>query len=171
MASPPSRSTRTAKSLAFVAGASRRRGKTIEVKDKEAVEVSLPKVDGSELISDVKDKFLQIPAPDPGNIVGYEYEEEQQPMVLQDVWMFQREIPGREMHYSLQLPPGWEYKVSWINYSEIKPTQSGSNQWDWVVSDIKAIRQEAEMPPIRRRRRPNGRFFLPSGRRRQQRLQ
>lgn len=123
-------------------------GKDYEVKDKEAIEVSLPKVAGSELISDVKDKFLQIPAPDPGNVVGYEYEEEEQPMVLQDVWMFQREIPARERHYSLQLPAGWEYKALWINYPEIKPTQSGSNQWEWVVSDVKAIRSEPEMPPI-----------------------
>ena len=123
-------------------------GKDYEVKDKEAIEVSLPKIAGSELISDVKDKLLQIPAADPGNIVGYEYEEEEQPMVLQTVWEFQEEIPVRERHFSLQLPPGWEYKVSWINYSEVKPTQSGNNQWEWVVSDIKAIREEAEMPPI-----------------------
>ena len=123
-------------------------GKDYEVKDKEAVEVALPKIDGSELISDVKDKLLQIPAPDPGNIVGYEYEEEEQPLVLQDVWIFQREIPGREMHYALQLPSGWEYKASWINSSEIKPTQNGNNQWEWVVNDVKAIRQEEEMPPI-----------------------
>jgi len=123
-------------------------GKDYEVKDKEAIEVSLPKIAGSELISDVKDKLLQIPAADPGNVVGYEYEEEEQPMVLQSVWMFQREIPTREAHYSLQLPAGWEYKATWINYSESQPTQSGSNQWDWVVSDVKAIRPEAEMPPF-----------------------
>src|SRR6266567_6249885 len=123
-------------------------GKDYEVKDKEAVEISLPKIQGSELISDVKDKLLRIPAADPGNIVGYEYEEEEQPMVLQDVWVFQREIPGRELHYSLQLPPGWEYKASWINYPETKPTQGGNNQWEWMVSDIKGIRKEADMPPI-----------------------
>jgi hypothetical protein len=123
-------------------------GKDYEVKDKEAVVVALPKVDGSELISDVKDKLLQIPAPDPGNIIGYEYEEEEQPMVLQAVWHFQREIPGHEFHYSLQLPAGWEYKASWINYSEAKPTQAGNNQWEWVVNDVKAIRKEVEMPPI-----------------------
>jgi len=123
-------------------------GKDYEVKDKEAVEVALPKIAGSELISDVKEKLLQIPAPDPGSIVGYEYEEDEQPMVLQDVWVFQREIPGRELHYSLQLPSGWEYKASWINYPEIKPTQSGNNQWEWVISDVKGIRKEAEMPPI-----------------------
>jgi len=123
-------------------------GKDYEVKDKEAVEVALLKIEGSELISDVKDKLLQIPAPDPGNIVGYEYEEDEQPMVLQDMWMFQREVPGRELHYSLQLPAGWEYRASWINYSEIKPRQIGNNQWEWVVSDVKAIRKEEEMPPI-----------------------
>src|SRR6266567_1404005 len=123
-------------------------GKDYEVKDKEAVEISLPKIQGSELISDVKDKLLRIPAADPGSIVGYEYEEEEQPMVLQDVWVFQREIPGRELHYSLQLPPGWEYKAPWINYLETKPTQRGNNQWEWVVSDIKGIRKEADMPPI-----------------------
>jgi hypothetical protein len=123
-------------------------GKDYEVKDKEAVEIALPKIAGSELISDVKEKLLQIPAPDPGSIVGYEYEEDEQPMVLQDVWVFQHEVPGRESHYSLQLPPGWEYKTSWINYSEIKPTQSGSNQWEWVIGDVKGIRKEEEMPPI-----------------------
>jgi hypothetical protein len=123
-------------------------GKDYEVKDKEALEIALPKVAGSELISDVKEKLLRIPAADPGSIIGYEYEEEEQPMVLQNVWVFQREIPGRELHYSLQLPSGWEYKASWINYSETKPTASGNNQWDWVVSDVKGIREEPEMPPI-----------------------
>jgi hypothetical protein len=123
-------------------------GKDYEVKDKEAVEVALPKIAGSELISDVKEKRLQIPAPDPGSVVGYEYEEDEQPMVLQDVWMFQREIPGRELHYSLQLPSGWEYKASWINSAEIKPAPGGNNHWEWVMNDVKGIRKEAEMPPI-----------------------
>src|SRR5262245_11848546 len=48
-------------------------GKDYEVKDKEAVEVSPPMVQGGELIDDVKAKLLRIPAPDPGNIAGSEY--------------------------------------------------------------------------------------------------
>jgi len=122
-------------------------GKDYEVKDKEAVEIAMPKVDGGELISDVRDKVLQIPAPDPGNIIGYEYEKEEQPMVLQQVWDFQREIPVRESHYSLQLPPGWAYKALWFNYPETKPTENGT-QLQWTISDVKSIREEADMPPL-----------------------
>ena len=121
-------------------------GKDYEVKDKEAMEISLPKIDGSELVSDVKDKLLRIPAADPGNIVGYEYEEEEQPFVLQDVWHFQESNPVREAHYTLQLPPGWEYKATWMNYPEAKPAQSG-NQSQWVVSEVKGIKHEDNMPP------------------------
>src|SRR5438876_10639327 len=123
-------------------------GKDYEVKDKDAMEVSLPKIEGSELITDVKDKVLRIPSSDPGNIIGYEYEVEEQPMVLQDIWYFQEENPGRESHYSLQLPPNWEYKAMWLNYPEVKPSQAGSREWHWVVSDLKAIRKEDAMPPM-----------------------
>jgi uncharacterized protein DUF3857/transglutaminase superfamily protein len=124
-------------------------GKNYEVKDNEAVEIALPKIEGSELISDVRAKLVQIPAPDPGNVLGYEYEQEEQPLVLQDTWDFQREIPVGETHYSLQLPAGWEYKSSWVNHEEAKPTQAGGNQWHWALSDVKAIRREADMPPMR----------------------
>ncbi len=123
-------------------------GKDYEVKDKEAVEIALPKVDGSELITDVRDKLIRIPAPDPGNIIGYEYELEEQPLVLQDEWIFQEASPGRENHYSLQLPPGWEYKASWLNHADVSPVQSGNNQWQWTVTDVKGIREEEDMPPM-----------------------
>ena len=124
-------------------------GKDYEVKDKDAMEVSLPKIEGSELITDVKEKVLRIPAPDPGNIVGYEYEVEEQPLVLQDTWHFQSEVPARERHYSLQLPAGWEYKASWLNYPQAEPSQAGNGRWQWAVSDLKAIRKEDQMPPLK----------------------
>jgi len=122
-------------------------GKDYEVKDKDGMEVSLPKIEGSELVSDVKAKLLKIPASDPGNIVGYEYEREIRPFVLQDFWSFQGEIPVRESHYSLQLPTGWAYRASWINHPELKPNEAGG-QLQWAVSDQKEIRREEDMPPI-----------------------
>ena len=138
-------------------------GKDYEVKDKDAVEVALPAIAGAELVSDVRAKVVRIPAPDPGNIIGYEYEEEYRPLVLQDVWYFQGSYPAREEHYTLQLPVGWEYKASWLNHAEVAVTQAGANQWQWVVSGIPGIRSEDYMPP---RRGVEGQMilsFVPAG--------
>jgi transglutaminase-like putative cysteine protease len=119
-------------------------GRDYEVKDKDAVDRS---PFGSE-ITDVKYRMLAIPAPEVGNIVGYEYEVEDKPIFLQDIWQFQQPDPVRESRYTLQLPPGWEFKASWLNYPEVKPTQTGSNSWQWVVSNVKEIRHEPFMPPL-----------------------
>jgi hypothetical protein len=121
-------------------------GKDFEIKEKDATESSA--TEGFEVFSDIKYKQLKIPAPDPGNVVGYEYEVEEQPFFLQDTWYLQREDPVREAHFSLQLPPGWEYRASWLFYPEVKPTESG-NLSQWVVSDVKGIRDEPDMPPYR----------------------
>lgn len=122
-------------------------GKDYEVKDKEAIEVALPHIADSNLVDDVRAKLMRIPAADPGNVVGYEYEMEERPLLLQDVWRFQREVPVRETHFNLQLPQGWAYKANWINFPEAKPTEAGG-QLQWSVSDIKAIREESQMPPF-----------------------
>src|ERR1700727_41648 len=121
-------------------------GKDYEVKDRDAVDRA---VNEGFLMDDTKFRVLTIPAADPGNIVGYEYELEEKPFFLQDMWHFQEHDPVRESHYSLQLPAGWEFKASWLNHAEIKPTTSGNNLWQWTVNDVKGIRGEPAMPPIR----------------------
>ena len=124
-------------------------GKDYEVKDKDSVERAYLEVEGGDLISDLKVKLLRIPASDPGNVVGYEYEIEENPLVLQEEWLFQQAVPSRESHYSLQLPAGWEYKSSFLNYPDVKPTQAGTNEWQWTVTDTKGVRPEKDMPPLR----------------------
>jgi hypothetical protein len=137
-------------------------GKDYEVKDKDGVEVSPPKVEGGELVGDVKAKLVRIPAADPGNIIGYEYEVEEHPLLLQDVWEFQSGAPVRESHYSLQIPSGWEYKTGWLNYPEVQP-MGGAGQWQWSLSDLKAIREEEDMPPMRGVRGQMVVSFFPPG--------
>jgi hypothetical protein len=122
-------------------------GKDCEVTDKDAMDVSPLKGDVETLITDLRAKILQIPAADPGNIVGYEYVVEEHPLVLQDVWQFQKTIPVRESHYSLTLPSGWEFKNAWVNYPEVKSHDAGNGQWEWTVGEVKEIREEKEMPP------------------------
>lgn len=121
-------------------------GKDYQVKESAAIETALYGVDGSELISDVRTKFLQIPEAVPGSIVGYEFERQNRPYILQDEWDFQSGTPTREAHFTLQLPPAWEYKAVWLNHPEVQPVNAG-NQWTWVLNDVKAIKQEDQMPP------------------------
>lgn len=122
-------------------------GKDFEAKDKDSLEMGLDDVENGMLMTDERVKVLKIPAADVGNIVGYEIEHEDRPYILQDVWDFQQSIPVREAHYTLQLPAGWDYKAVWINHAEIKSVASGSNTWQWTISDVPAIRHEEEMPP------------------------
>lgn len=120
-------------------------GKDFEVKDKDATETTM--MAGGGVATDVRTKILTIPAPEPGNIVGYEYEREQHPFVLESDWDVQETIPVREARYTLQLPPGWEYKAVWVNHSDVAPATPGNNQFQWSLADLKAIKEEQDMPP------------------------
>lgn len=124
-------------------------GKDYEVKDKDGVETALFGVQNSELISDIRTKLLEIPASVPGNVVGYEVEREERPYVMQEEWVFQRTLPVRESHYTLQIPPGWEYKAAWLNHAEVKPASAAGGVTQWTISDVAAIRPEELMPPWR----------------------
>jgi uncharacterized protein DUF3857/transglutaminase superfamily protein len=124
-------------------------GKDYEVKDKDVVETALFGVSNGELASDVRTKILKIPAPDPGNIIGFEIEHEDRPYILQDEWGFQRTDPVREARYTLQLPAGWEYKAVFVNHPEVQGTSVGNNQWQWTLNNLEAIRPEDDMPPWR----------------------
>jgi len=126
-------------------------GKDYEVKESSAVETALLGVDGSELVTDVRTKVLEIPEAEPGNIVGYEIEHEDRPYVLQDEWAFQSGVPTREAHFTLHLPAGWEYKAVWLNHPESEPV-AANNEWRWAVSNVKQLssrkicRRGAELP-------------------------
>ena len=121
-------------------------GKDYEVKEKDSIDVAIPK-EGGYLVMDERFRLLQIPASEPGNIIGYEYEVEERPFWLQDGWDFQGMDPVRESHYSLQLPAGWAVKTSWISHPEVKPDETSGNVLKWTVSDVKGIRPEKDMPP------------------------
>jgi Domain of Unknown Function with PDB structure (DUF3857)/Transglutaminase-like superfamily len=123
-------------------------GKDYEVKEKDAVEAS-EGVAGGELITDLRVKYLRIPAADVGNVIGYEVEQDVRPYVLEQRWMLQQIVPTVEARYTLQLPPGWEYKTSWMNHAEIAPSSVGNNQWQWVIKNVPGVKIEREMPPWR----------------------
>ena len=124
-------------------------GRDYEVKDKDVTDSGYLDVEGGELYTDFHAKVMNIPAAEPGNIIGYEVEQDYRPYVLGDEWFFQDDLPVREAHYTLQLPPSWEYKAVWVNHGELAPESSRNGEWRWTLRDVPEVKWEAEMPPWR----------------------
>ena len=122
-------------------------GQDYEVKDKDVTVMGVGGPETGILYADDKVQTIEIPAPDPGNIIGYEVQHEGRPYVFQDEWFFQDIVPVADARYTLELPAGWEYKAVWVNHAEVAPTSGGNNSWHWQLKDIPEIKLEQHMPP------------------------
>jgi len=119
-------------------------GKDYQVKQKDAVEVGEY---GDDLYSDLRGKVLEIPAANPGSVIGYEVSRKRRPFLFADSWDFQHIIPVRRARFTLQLPQGWEMTTQWENYPSLKETSTGNNSYSWELENIPAIETEPAMPP------------------------
>ena len=122
-------------------------GADYEVKEKDAIEVG-DFGEFGELYQDTRYKFLKIPASDPGNVVGYEYEQRRRPYIRQDDWAFQKDIPVLRTRFELRLPKGWEFEPFWLNHTAEKPQNPSENDWAWELENVGAIEDEPGMPPL-----------------------
>jgi len=122
------------------------RNEEYEVNERDAVETAAY---SEGLYADTRYKVLQIPASQPGNVIGYEYEQRQRPSVLQAVWSFQDEIPVQRARFTLELPPTWSYTAYWRNHAPVSPQQTSGNRWTWELANIEPIEPEPQMPAWR----------------------
>jgi hypothetical protein len=120
--------------------------KDYTVKEKDAVETQ--PFFGA-LYQDDRAKVLEIPAADPGNVVGYEYEQKARPFALEDAWWISKRVPVRRTRYVLELPGGWEFEAHWLHHSEVEPQAAGENTWVWEIENVPAVETEPDMPPWR----------------------
>jgi hypothetical protein len=121
-----------------------KQGKEYSVKEKDAAEIGF----SEEFYSDLHHKVLEIPAADPGNVVGYEYVQKSRPFILQDEWTFQGELPVRRARFTLNLPGTWEFSSYWMHYTEQKPQSTTPTQTVWEVTNVPPIKHEQDMPPV-----------------------
>ena len=120
-------------------------GHDYEVKDKDFVEHS---PFSEELYSDFHFRTATAPAPEPGSVIGFEYEVRRRAWLNQLDWTFQESIPVRQAQFTVQLPGGWEYRASWANASTVAPA-AAANGWQWTLQDVPAIEHEPRMPSFR----------------------
>ncbi|HEV2618283.1 MAG TPA: DUF3857 and transglutaminase domain-containing protein [Candidatus Acidoferrales bacterium] len=120
-------------------------GDIYEVGAKEAMETG---ISPDALYSDDRQKIISIPAADPGNVIGYEYVQEERPYIREEEWRFQQTIPVLKASFSLQLASGWKMDSYWVNYPESKPQMSDRGNYQWDLANIPAL--------------PHGQDFMPA---------
>ncbi|MEA2490357.1 MAG: hypothetical protein QOH21_2149 [Acidobacteriota bacterium] len=120
------------------------KGEEYQVKERDASETSA--FDG-ELYADNKIKVLRIPAAEPGNTIGYEYEQTGRSYGLEDVWQYQSDVPVRRARYTLTLPEGWTQQARWFHATAAEPRMEGKSL-AWDLTDVPAIEVEPQMPAM-----------------------
>ena len=134
-------------------------GKVVELKDKDSVEVS---PFDYELFSDDHLLTLKVPDMHVGDLVAFEWEQQQRPQLLQNEWGFQQRYPVLDTRFSLQLPAGWEYRTAWIHHAEVAPvTRNG--QITWELHNVAAVDDEPAMPEWRAVAGRMGLSLIPAG--------
>ncbi|HKE31974.1 MAG TPA: DUF3857 and transglutaminase domain-containing protein, partial [Candidatus Angelobacter sp.] len=121
------------------------KGQEYEAKDKDAFEKSSSTY---EIYSDEKEKILVLPGADVGTVVAFEYEHKERPYVFQTAWGIQGALPVERSHFTLNLPPSWEYRADWVNHADVPPMISG-NSYAWELTDVPRIEKEYNEPPYR----------------------
>jgi hypothetical protein len=119
------------------------KGLEYEAKKDDLAEVSAGA--GYEIYSDAKAKVMRIPGVDVGTVVGVEWEQKRHPYTFEDHWFFQRSQPVERARFILHLPPGWEFRASWIHHAEQAPQVQGGT-YIWELTNIPRIEDELEMP-------------------------
>jgi transglutaminase-like putative cysteine protease len=114
-----------------------------ELKQRDFVEKSFPSF---ELYDDIKFLTAKAPAADPGSVIAFEYEARRRSYVNQINQFFQESNPALEVHISMTLPTGWEFKDSWPVSAALKPAQTAPDRWEWVAHDLPGIEDEPMMP-------------------------
>jgi len=118
------------------------KGVEFELKEKDAVEHA----EQEGVYDDSRFLIHSAAAPDPGNLVAFEYEKRLRPYLLETVWGFQERMPIVLSRYTLTLPAGWEFTDFWINHASQKPTSQAGNVTVWEMKDVPRISHEHAMP-------------------------
>jgi hypothetical protein len=121
-------------------------GKIYELKQSDAAETGIA---GGNFYDELKVEMLQIPAADPGNVIGYEYVQKGRPLIFAAHWDFQDRVPVLQAQYTLQIPSGWGYDSHWVNHPEVQPQTPSPNEYSWNLAKLPAISTEDGMPPWR----------------------
>jgi hypothetical protein len=111
-------------------------GHEFAMKDSEIVETGVR--DSGMLYEDVRYKVAEPPGRDPNGIIAYEVEQRIPSYFSEATWHIQDEIPKHVERYTIHVPAGWEYKISWHQHAEVEPAVAGDGA-TWELRDVPGL--------------------------------
>jgi hypothetical protein len=111
-------------------------GHEFAVKDSEIVESGVR--DAGMLYEDFRYKLAEPPGRDPNGIIAYEFEQRAPSYSSEDMWGIQDDIPKHVTRYTIHVPAGWEYKISWHQHADVEPTVTGDGA-TWELRDVPGL--------------------------------
>ena len=107
-------------------------------------------LDSDSLYTDIRKKILSIPDVLAGDIIAFEWEVENTPYSMENLFYYQGNTPVRKCLYTVNLFNGMECDLKWINREPLEPLQLSaespqrSHTWEW--ENVSAIEEEPLMP-------------------------
>lgn len=83
----------------------------------------------------------------PGSVFGFESEEEDRSVFMQEYWQFQTLDPVIVSRYTLEAPAGWRVESIARNYKGMEPTVTGST-YLWELRNLKPIEIQEASPRL-----------------------
>jgi len=112
-------------------------GHEYAMKDKDFTDVG----DGESFVAfdDDRARIAHAPAVDPGAIVAYEYEQRIRPLLTEQTWWLQSDLPHLHESFTLELPPGFTYKTTWAHHDAVQTSDTEGHGWRWETKNEAAV--------------------------------
>jgi hypothetical protein len=112
-------------------------GHEYAMKDKEFTDVGL----GESFVAfdDDRARIAHAPAVDPGAVIAYEYEQRIRPLLTEQTWWIQDNLPHLHESFTLELPPGFTYNATWAHHTAIQTSDTEGHGWRWEAKEEPAV--------------------------------
>src|SRR5947208_1552715 len=104
-------------------------GHEYAMKDKEFTDVGVG--ESYAMFDDDRARIARAPAADPGAVIAYEYEQRIRPLLTEQTWWIQSDLPHLHESFTLELPPGFTYKATWAHHDTIQASDTEGHGWRW----------------------------------------
>jgi hypothetical protein len=95
-----------------------------------------------------RERVAEALAAEPGAIVAFESDVEQETYTTSWTFDLDQKIPSAGQVLTIALPAGFTETTAWTRIAPVQPTQTASSTWQWVIGPRKSLDDEDSTPAL-----------------------